>query len=111
MHRNSDPIARGVGDRRCPVEDRLRNDVLVLEVGEDAVHSVYLERHYRAAGAVRIEYQLQGRATGELPFGEIGQVTVGRSAENVVYQVALASTSTTETTAFTRLGFMDGHSP
>ncbi|TQC47017.1 hypothetical protein EEB14_22820 [Rhodococcus sp. WS4] len=46
-----------------------------------AVHAVYLESHHRAAGAVRIEYQLQGRVTGELPFGETGQVTVGRAAE------------------------------
>ncbi|WP_148228426.1 hypothetical protein [Rhodococcus jostii] len=58
-----------------------RDDVAVFEVGGDTVHAVYLERHYGAAGAVRVQCQLQGRLTGELPFGEIGQVTVGRSAE------------------------------
>ncbi len=72
MRRNSDPVAGGVGDRRCPVDDHLRDDVVVLEVGEDAVHAVYGERHRRAAGAVRVEYQLQRRVTGELPFGEVG---------------------------------------
>jgi hypothetical protein len=34
----------------------IRDDVVVLEVGKDAVHVVYLESDRRAGGAVRIEY-------------------------------------------------------
>ena len=40
-----------------------------------------LEGHRRAAGTVRIVYQLKGCITGEMPFGETGQGEGGRSAD------------------------------
>jgi hypothetical protein len=50
---------------------------------------------------------LQGRVTGDLPFGETGYVRSAGRSKNVVYQATEVSMSTTETTALTRLGCPD----